>query len=129
MKQIPWKWSEMVKEDETTNFFQFWIRWTDTLLLQLAASFFMLRFQSTQIVPTFDMSPFQRFDTRCDSLRELFLIACKNGEEAQVKAALVLGVDINFKSDPRSETGLMLAIRGNHEGVVDILLTHPMQYG
>ena len=71
------------------------------------------------------MSPFQKSLAGSDSLRELFLIACKNGEEPKVKAALVLGVDVNFKSELRPETGLMLAIRGNHEGVVDILLSHP----
>ena len=70
------------------------------------------------------MSSFQKSLAGSDSLRELFLIACKNGEESQVKAALVLGVDVNFKSELRPETGLMLAIRGNHEGVIDILLSN-----
>ena len=70
------------------------------------------------------MSPFQKSLAGSDSLRELFLIACKNGEEPKVKAALVLGVDVNFKSELRPETGLMLAIRGNHEGVIDILLSN-----
>ena len=53
------------------------------------------------------MSSFQKSLAGSDSLRELFLIACKNGEESQVKAALVLGVDVNFKSELRPETGLL----------------------
>ena len=84
----------------------------------------------------------QGFNTGSDSLRELFLNACKNGEEAKVNAAIVLGVDVNFMSEQRPETGLILAIhgthdeqrpetglisaiRGKHYGVVDILLSHP----
>ena len=42
-----------------------------------------------------------------------------------MNAAIVLGVDVNFKSEQRPVPGLMLAIRGNHEGVVDILLSQP----
>ena len=71
------------------------------------------------------MARSQGSNTVNDSLRELFLKACENGEEAKVNAALVLGVDVNFKSEQRPVPGLMLAIWGNHEGVVDILLSQP----
>ena len=43
------------------------------------------------------MAPIQSRNTRCDSLSELFLKACKNGEVAKVNAAIVLDVDVNFE--------------------------------
>ena len=71
------------------------------------------------------MAPNQSRNTRCDSLSELFLKACKNGELAKVNAAIVLEVDVNFKNENWLQNGLILAIRGKHEAVVDLLLSQP----
>ena len=72
------------------------------------------------------MASIQGRNTRCDSLSELFLKACKNGELAKVNAAIVLEVDVNLKNEnwPQSPP-LILAIRGKHEAVVDLLLSQP----
>ena len=58
------------------------------------------------------------------TLNVLFLDACRNGEEAKVNAAIVLGVDINTKNS-EGKTGLYIAIRNIHEHIVDILLARP----
>ena len=58
------------------------------------------------------------------TLNVLFLDACRNGEEAKVNAAIVLGVDINTKNS-EGKTGLYIAIRNIHEHTVDILLARP----
>ena len=71
------------------------------------------------------MASIQGRNTRCDSLSELFLKACKNGELAKVNAAIVLEVDVNLKNENWLQNGLILAIRGKHEAVVDILLSQP----
>ena len=71
------------------------------------------------------MAPNQSCNTRCDSLSELFLRACKNGKVAKVNAAIVLEVDVNFKNENWPQSGLILAIRGKHEAVVDLLLSQP----
>ena len=42
---------------------------------------------------------------------------------AKVNAAIVLEVDVNFKNENWPQSGLILAIRGKHEAVVDILLS------
>ena len=72
-----------------------------------------------------NMAPIQSRNTRCDSLSELFLKACNNGEVAKVNAAIVLEVDVNLKNENWLQNGLILAIRGKHEAVVDILLSQP----
>ena len=77
------------------------------------------------------MAPIQSRNTRCDSLSELFLKACKNGEVAKVNAAIVLEVDGNFKNEDgngrksRMRIGRKMAPRGKHEAVVDLLLSQP----
>ena len=58
------------------------------------------------------------------TLDEVFSEACENGKEAKVKAAIVLGVDVNTK-DAFDQTGLILATWNQHENVVKILLSHP----
>ena len=58
------------------------------------------------------------------TINEAFLAACRNGEEAKVNAAIVLGVDINTK-DSKGQTGLIFAIWKKHEHIVDILLALP----
>lgn len=55
------------------------------------------------------------------NIDKLFLDACKEGEESKVNAAIVLGVDVNTKNSK----GLILAILGKHENIVDILLAQP----
>ena len=60
-----------------------------------------------------------------NNLDDLFLEACKNGDEAKVNAAIVLGVEINNK-DADGWTGLLWAIVNKHENIVDILLAHPL---
>ena len=60
-----------------------------------------------------------------NNLDDLFLEACKNGDEAKVNAAIVLGVEINNK-DADGWTGLLWAIVNKHEQIVDILLAHPL---
>ena len=59
------------------------------------------------------------------TLNELFLAACRNGEDAKVNAAIVLGVDVNTEDATNGWTGLIEAISSEHENVVDILLAHP----
>ena len=71
------------------------------------------------------MAPIQGRNTRCDSLSELFLKACKNGDVAKVNAAIVLEVDVNIKYENWPQSGLILAIRGKNEAVVDLLLSQP----
>ena len=58
------------------------------------------------------------------TLNEVFSEACENGKEAKVKAAIVLGVDVNTK-DAFDQTGLILATWNQHENIVNILLAHP----
>jgi|ERR1712192_10643 len=55
------------------------------------------------------------------TVNEVFVEACKNGEDAKVNAAIVLGVNVNTKD----ATGLMWALANKHENIVDILLAHP----
>ena len=50
------------------------------------------------------------------TLDEVFSEACENGKEAKVKAAIVLGVDVNTK-DAFDQTGLILATWNQHENV------------
>ena len=59
------------------------------------------------------------------TLNELFLAACRNGEDAKVNAAIVLGVDVNTKDTTYGCTGILWAINDKYEDVVDILLAHP----
>ena len=58
------------------------------------------------------------------NLENLFLEACKGGDEAKVNAAIALNVNINIK-DADGWTGLLWAIVNKHENIVDILLAHP----
>ena len=72
------------------------------------------------------MAPIQGRNNERDSLSKLFLRACKNGEAAKVNAASILEVDVNLKNENCwLQNGLILAIRGKHEAVVDLLLSQP----
>ena len=61
--------------------------------------------------------------TQTRTVSEVFLDACRSGDETRVNFALKLGVDVNT-GDGEGRTGLMLAIWGEHEKIVDILLAH-----
>jgi ankyrin repeat protein len=55
------------------------------------------------------------------SLKELFLGACRAGDEARVRAAITLEVDVNVV-DSDNSTGLTWAIHNGHEIIMKILL-------
>ena len=57
------------------------------------------------------------------TVSEVFLDACRNGDEARVNLAIKLGVDVNT-GDGEGRTGLMWAIWREQETIVDILLAH-----
>ena len=49
---------------------------------------------------------------------------CRNGNLEGVKAALKSGTNVNTKND-YGQTGLIWAVRNNHNSVVDLLLSTP----
>ena len=49
---------------------------------------------------------------------------CEFGNLAEVREALASGEDVNSK-DENNRTGLMLAVSGGHNNVVELLLDQP----
>ena len=79
-------------------------------------SFVQFEFRTLATLAKVEMS-----ETR--TVSEVFLDACRNGDEARVNFAIKLGVDVNT-GDGEGRTGLMWAIWREQETIVDILLAH-----
>ena len=69
--------------------------------------------------------------SECDSISGSFLASCKTGGLDRLSAAITLGVNVNVTNTQDTYkyqigmTGLMLGIRINQPGVVDLLLDQP----
>ena len=50
---------------------------------------------------------------------------CKEGNLAEVRAALARGEDVNGRRNSTNSTGLMLAVGNNHNSIVRLLLEQP----
>ena len=61
--------------------------------------------------------------SKCDAMMSLVEL-CRDGDLEGVKDALQRGVDVNTK-DKNGRTGLMQAVRNNHNSVVELLLNKP----
>jgi len=67
----------------------------------------------------------RRGSNKSDSIKAAFLAACEQGDLEKVKAAILLGVDVNHRLLGTRRTALVIAVLRNNQQLFELLLKQP----